>query len=381
LPPPSDEEVAAILRRIVAKVTRLAEDLGLRDRPLSDEAHALAATIALPLPRPDADEPPSSPRRSAFLRGFSLHANVFCHENDREALGRLVRYALRPPFALERMRRRPSGDIEYKMKRPLPDGTKTLVLPPAAFLRRIASLVPPPRKHLVKYFGLFAPYARDRSGITPRHTPKPAATPAPTPKPHEEPAPAKARPTRLPWAELLQRVFAIDVFRCDACGGHRRSSPPSPSPPRSRASSDTSASRPALRPSPPPTPDPTTRSAYRKHPSIPAWTYPAASTDPPPPIPLPTRSALSLCPRPYSHQRQQVVFATETPLPVDMNGSCRPISALVTHAAALGNGGNFSYPSIIAYSYNESGGFLSTPGEDERRSDLGPIEPVEKQIH
>ena len=221
LEPPTDEEVEAILHHIVAKVMRLAEELGLRDRPLSDEALALASTIALPLPRTDIDEAPPPPRRSAFFRGFSLHANVFCHANDREALGRLVRYALRPPFALERISLLPSGNVAYKMKRALPDGTETLVLAPTDFLRRIASLVPPPRRHLVKYFGLLAPNARDREVFVPPFEPDAAGIPAASAaaSPVE---PKTKRPSRTPWAELLQKVFAIDVFCCDRCGGRRR---------------------------------------------------------------------------------------------------------------------------------------------------------------
>ena len=63
------------------------------------------------LPRAMGMSPAPTTRRSAFLRGFSLHANVFIHQNDRPALARLCRYALRPPFALERMSEAPSGDI------------------------------------------------------------------------------------------------------------------------------------------------------------------------------------------------------------------------------------------------------------------------------
>ena len=33
--------------------------------------------------------------------------------------------------------------------------------------------------------------------------------------------PGRARPSRIPWAELLQRVFAIDVLACP-CGGRRK---------------------------------------------------------------------------------------------------------------------------------------------------------------
>ena len=219
--PPTDDEVEQILHRIVRKIMRLTEKLGLRDRPLSEDAQALALTIALPLPRKEVDEAPPAPRRSAFFRGFSIHANVFCHENDREALRRLVRYALRPPFALERMSLLPSGDVAYKMKKALQDGTETLVLRPVDFLRRVASLVPPPRRHMVKYFGLFAPNARDRSVVVPRPPPTTpdAADAAPT---VDQQADKPLRPGRIPWAELLKKVFAFDVFRCDRCPGRRR---------------------------------------------------------------------------------------------------------------------------------------------------------------
>ena len=34
--------------------------------------------------------------------------------------------------------------------------------------------------------------------------------------------PTVPRARRLPWAALLQRVYAIDVFVCTGCGGRRR---------------------------------------------------------------------------------------------------------------------------------------------------------------
>ena len=130
---------------------------------------------------------------------------------------------LRPPFALERISLLPSGEVAYKMKRALPDGTETLVLAPTDFLRRIASLVPPPRRHLVKYFGLLAPHARDREVRVPRTEPEEVPTPAVSgAAPPAEPPVKSKRPTRIPWADLLQKIFAINVFSCDRCGGRRR---------------------------------------------------------------------------------------------------------------------------------------------------------------
>ena len=45
---------------------------------------------------------------------------------------------------------------------------------------------------------------------------RPPALPAP------HPAANPRRPQRLAWADLLRRVFAIDVLRCPDCGGRMR---------------------------------------------------------------------------------------------------------------------------------------------------------------
>ena len=67
-------------------------------------------------------------QRSAFILGYSLHANVCIHRNDREGLERLCRYGLRPAFALDRLAW--TDDIEYTFKRPAPDGRTRMVCPP-----------------------------------------------------------------------------------------------------------------------------------------------------------------------------------------------------------------------------------------------------------
>ena len=41
--------------------------------------------------------------RCAFLEGYSLHADVAVHENDRLGLERLCRYILRPSVALNHL--------------------------------------------------------------------------------------------------------------------------------------------------------------------------------------------------------------------------------------------------------------------------------------
>jgi hypothetical protein len=112
----------------------------------------------------------------------------------------------------------------YRLKRPLADGRQVLVLRPTELLRRLAALVPPPRRHLVRFHGVFAPNASWRSEVVP-HSPgleeqpeveQGLAAAAEAPTATEPGAPdgkkqARAR-SRLPWAELLLRVFREDVL-------------------------------------------------------------------------------------------------------------------------------------------------------------------------
>jgi hypothetical protein len=129
--------------------------------------------------------------------------------------------------------------------------------------------VPPPRVHLVRYHGILAPCASTRDRVVPgaavrehREDGRPpegrvaASGGAPKPDPDglpiggldrleasqqpaadaaftatERPLPSEAsapdcrpatRPRRLAWAELLRRVFAVDVLACPRCGGRMR---------------------------------------------------------------------------------------------------------------------------------------------------------------
>ncbi len=121
----------------------------------------------------------------------------------------------------------PDGRLEYRLKRPLRDGREVLVLQPTELLRRLATLVPPRRHHLVRYHGVFAPNASWRGAIVPRpmETEGEARCAGALPEgPGPRAAKTAARPrplSRLPWAELLRRVFREDVLECNRCGGRR----------------------------------------------------------------------------------------------------------------------------------------------------------------
>ena len=65
----------------------------------------------------------------------------------RAGLARLLAYGARGPIALERLGTLPDGRLTYQLKRPLPDGRTELVLQPTELLRKLATLVPPPRRN------------------------------------------------------------------------------------------------------------------------------------------------------------------------------------------------------------------------------------------
>jgi hypothetical protein len=89
-------------------------------------------------------------------------------------------------------------------------------------IEKLAALVPPPRVNLVRYHGVLAPAARHRAEVVPgRNTESPAPSTEAKP-PETESAKPDQRPRNYSWAELLHRVFAIDVLSCPECGGRMR---------------------------------------------------------------------------------------------------------------------------------------------------------------
>jgi hypothetical protein len=98
------------------------------------------------------------------------------------------------------------------LKKAWPDGRTSLKLEPEAFLRKLAGIVAPPRAHLVRYSGVFAPNAGERAEVVPA---------AEATEKDEQEGEGRRRGGRLPWSELLRRVFKFDVLECP-CGGRRR---------------------------------------------------------------------------------------------------------------------------------------------------------------
>ncbi|WP_245682526.1 transposase [Archangium gephyra] len=103
------------------------------------------------------------------------------------------------------------------MKRPLPDGATHLLFTGLELLRRVASLVPPPRANLTRFHGVFAPGAKLRPFLVPQAEEARAGSEAAARKER-----MKERTPRVDWAGLLKRTFDLDVFTCPWCGGRRR---------------------------------------------------------------------------------------------------------------------------------------------------------------
>ncbi len=108
--------------------------------------------------------------------GFSVDTSVCIAAHDRAGLERLLRYCARPPFALERLRK-VGGELVYRCAKQHsepgshPDskrGAKVdeITLTPLELIDRIAALVPPPRTHRHRYFGVLAPNSPLRPAAT-----------------------------------------------------------------------------------------------------------------------------------------------------------------------------------------------------------------------
>jgi hypothetical protein len=264
LDPPTDQDVAALLDRIRERVVALLRRRGrLDDEAVDDppEPHLLlAARPAKRNGQPFVEVP--LPRRCVRKDGFSLHAGIAVHANDRLGLERLARYGLRPALALDRLTCAADGSLLYLMKRRFSDGRHLLRFTPRELLLRLCALVPPRRFHMVRYAGIFSAHARGRHALTgrglrdlpPETMPPPVATPmnAGAEPPPELPAPAPPPPTvsaaptrprdpdadpdpaplagpddptrarRLEWSTLMKRAHQIDVLVCPRCAGSMR---------------------------------------------------------------------------------------------------------------------------------------------------------------
>ena len=166
------------------------------------------------------------------LDGFGIHAATRIEASDREGVEHLCRYVHRPPLSTDRLKEMKDGRLYYQFKRPWKDGRKGIFFDGADLIERLVALIPTPYKNIVRYHGAFAPRSNLRDWITrgaqfwetvdriPTFLQQDQDTlpvvnvkkKKPLKKSHR-----KIKRWRL-WAELLKKVFAIDVLSCPHCG-------------------------------------------------------------------------------------------------------------------------------------------------------------------
>ncbi len=171
--------------------------------------------------------------------GFSLDASVRIEGADRPGRERLLRTCARPALALERWREIDAEHLVYEGIKPGPGGSISLMLTPPELIKRLAALIPPPRRHRHRDYGVLAPNAPLREQVTalagmPDGTPAAdatgsiAATAAPSRSSEgteEAPGEAEAilrRIARYAWAVLLARIDEVFPLVCPRFGGERR---------------------------------------------------------------------------------------------------------------------------------------------------------------
>lgn len=151
---------------------------------------------------------------TAVLHGFNLKADGVIQAHQRWKLSRLIRYVARPPIAEERLFVDETGQtIKYVMKNPWTDGTKEIIFSGIEFIEKLASLIPPPNGHLIRFIGVLGPNSKMRPLIVPKRKPKARDTSGKL---------LTTAAQRVAWAELMKHVFGFDVTTCENCGGRLR---------------------------------------------------------------------------------------------------------------------------------------------------------------
>jgi hypothetical protein len=262
---PDDEEIRQLAASLAERIPKLLERRGLGPEtppedadPLSRDQPGLASLYAASVSGqiafgpnagrrvtrtgdqidPDSLDALASPR-CASVSGFSLHANTAVNGADRPRLERLIRYCARPAVAMERLDSLEDGRLRYRLKRPWRDGTTHVIFQPLELLEKLAALVPAPRAHLTRYSGVLAPAAKWRVLIVPASAGASAPTISPaiaTPgcmtqltasasvETESEASTAATTPhgRNYGWAELMKRVWELDVLECPRCRGRMR---------------------------------------------------------------------------------------------------------------------------------------------------------------
>ena len=126
-----------------------------------------------------------------------------------------MEYIARGPLSNERVEITDSGNVRLKLKSAFHDGTTHLLFTSGEFIEKLSAIIPPPKTHLVKWSGVFAPNSKHRKMIVLKPDNKKGII-------NKENFTSENPLKNYPWAKMLARVFQIDISVCDRCGGEMR---------------------------------------------------------------------------------------------------------------------------------------------------------------
>jgi hypothetical protein len=241
LPKPTSAQIADVAKRTADRVEKLLRDRGLLPENEADSAsqepseqpglfacyelasQSLSRSNGGPSLRavPDLNEP------VAEVRGINIHAKQLVDGRDRKQLERLCRYITRPPLAQDRLTELPDGRYRLELKSAWKDGTRAVTYDPMQLIARLVAAIPPPRSHMIRYFGVLSSHANARAEVVPQ-PPEDQGRFHPLPAPGDQIAlrfgeeDSHKNITRKRWSWLLRHVFAADLESCPRCSGPLR---------------------------------------------------------------------------------------------------------------------------------------------------------------
>lgn len=156
--------------------------------------------------------------------GFNLDGGTVIGAGDRKGLQRLLLYFLRPALSLKRLSYDAEEDlVRYQVSR-TNGGPGVYEWRGAEFVERVAALVPPPNKHLLRYYGALAPRSPLRDAVT--EAAKRKAGEDELTRGYSLTLPGKiarevrqaARGALKSWSACMKKIFDVDPTRCPRCG-------------------------------------------------------------------------------------------------------------------------------------------------------------------
>jgi hypothetical protein len=149
--------------------------------------------------------------------GFSVHNRVYAHPGDGRDFEALVRYMMRSPVSLSRLRfTRGAKEVVYARKggHDASEPGEDERVDADELVARVLVQIPDPRRHLVRYYGAYSNRARAQRRKAAARLEGNSSSEAEEPIP---PPPERAA-LRRRWANLIRRVYEVDPLVCPRCG-------------------------------------------------------------------------------------------------------------------------------------------------------------------